>query len=278
MAATGMEDAMIAAPALPWPGHVLGALLGLLVATPAFATCLPIAGRDGPLLQPAAYQPASLPEDGSVRLTFLGHSSFLIETPEGASVVTDYNGVYRPPAPPAIVTMNNAHSTHYTDYPDPEIEHVLRGWDPGGGMAMHDLRYRDLRIRNVPTNVREWSGDTRYNGNSIFVFEVADLCIAHLGHLHHRLTDQHLGELGIIDVLLVPVDGSFTLAVDLMVEVIEQIRPAVVIPMHYFGQQTLANFLDRVSESYEIVESETPVLTVSRLNLPWAKLIVLPGT
>jgi L-ascorbate metabolism protein UlaG (beta-lactamase superfamily) len=280
MAATGTEDAMIAAPALPLPrpGHLLGALLGLLVATPAFATCLPIAGEDRPLLQPAAYRPAALLEDGSVRLTFLGHSSFLIETPEGASVVTDYNGVYRPPAPPAVVTMNNAHSTHYTDYPDPEIEHVLRGWDPGGGMASHDLRYRDLRIRNVPTNVREWSGDTRYNGNSIFVFEVADLCIAHLGHLHHRLTDQHLAELGIIDVLLVPVDGAFTLAVDLMVEVIEQIRPAVVIPMHYFGQQTLANFLDRVSGSYEIVESDTPVLTVSRLNLPWAKVIVLPGT
>jgi L-ascorbate metabolism protein UlaG (beta-lactamase superfamily) len=281
MVPTVVEDAMIAAIAsrLPRPrgGHLLGVLLGLLFASPAFATCLPIAGKD-PLLQPAAYQPASLPEAGTVRLTFLGHSSFLIETPGGASVVTDYNGVYRPPAPPAVVTMNNAHSTHYTDYPDPEIEHVLRGWDPAGGIAEHDLRYKDLRIRNVPTNVREWSGNTRYNGNSIFVFEVADLCVAHLGHLHHRLTDQHLGELGIIDVLLVPVDGSFTLDVDLMVEVIQQIRPAVVIPMHYFGQPTLANFLERVSESYEIVESGTPVLEISRLNLPWAKVVVLPGT
>jgi L-ascorbate metabolism protein UlaG (beta-lactamase superfamily) len=281
MAATGMEDAMIAALTLRLPrpraGRLLGALLGLLVATPAFATCFPIAGRDQPMLRLAAYEPGPLPQAGEVRLTFLGHSSFLIETPGGASVVTDYNGVYRPPAPPAIVTMNNAHSTHYTDYPDPEIEHVLRGWDPGGGMAKHDLRYKDLRIRNVPTNVREWSGGTRHNGNSIFVFEVADLCIAHLGHLHHRLTDQHLGELGMIDVLLVPVDGAFTLAVDLMIEVIEQIRPAIVVPMHYFGQPTLARFLDLVGERYEVVESATPTLTLSRLSLPWAKLVVLPG-
>jgi L-ascorbate metabolism protein UlaG (beta-lactamase superfamily) len=73
------------------------------------------------------------------------------------------------------------------------------------------VSYLDLHIRNVPTNVREFGG-ARMNGNSIFVFEVADLCIAHLGHLHHTLTDVHLGELGQIDVLLVPADGSYTMA------------------------------------------------------------------
>jgi L-ascorbate metabolism protein UlaG (beta-lactamase superfamily) len=281
MAATGMEDAMIAALTLRLPrpraGRLLGALLGLLVATPAFATCFPIAGRDQPLLRLAAYEPGPLPQAGEVRLTFLGHSSFLIETPGGASVVTDYNGVYRPPAPPAIVTMNNAHSTHYTDYPDPEIEHVLRGWDPGGGMAKHDLRYKDLRIRNVPTNVREWSGGTRHNGNSIFVFEVASLCIAHLGHLHHVLSDVHLGELGLIDVLLVPVDGSYTMAQELTVEVIEQIRPPVIIPMHYFGSSTLHRFLGLIEDRYEVVLQEQPTITLSRDELPYNQVIVLPG-
>lgn len=257
---------------------LLAAFAGLLGAAPALATCFPIAGAPAPQLQPAAYQPASLPDSGNVRLTFLGHSSFLIETAGGASVVTDYNGVHRASEPPAIVTMNNAHSTHFTDHIEPGVEHVLRGWDPGGGVAKHDLRYEDLRIRNVPTNVRQWSGGTRHNGNSIFVFEVADLCIAHLGHLHHRLTDQHLGELGMIDVLMVPVDGSFTLRVDLMAEVIEQIRPAIVIPMHYFSRQTLARFLSLVGERYEVVERQSPTITLSRMTLPWAKVLVLPGS
>src|SRR3546814_3154722 len=87
-----------------------------------------------------------------------------------------------------------------------------------------------MRVWNIPTNVRQWGDHVRMAGNSIFVFEVAGLCIAHLGHLHHRLTDQHLAVLGVIDVLLVPVDGSYTLAQDMMMEVIRQIRPAVVIP------------------------------------------------
>jgi L-ascorbate metabolism protein UlaG (beta-lactamase superfamily) len=255
---------------------LLAGLVGLL-AWPgaALAQCLPVAGAT-PEIVPAGLETAALPAAGSVRLTFLGHSSFLIETPGGATVVTDYNGYVRAPEPPEVVTMNNAHSTHYTDFVEPEIEVVLRGWDPDGGVAEHDVAHRDLRIRNVPTNVRELGG-ARYNGNSIFVFEVANLCIAHLGHLHHVLTDVHLGELGMIDVLLVPVDGSYTMAQELMVEVIEQIRPSVIIPMHYFGSSTLGRFLGLIDDRYEVVPQGQPTITLSRDDLPYNKVIVLPG-
>jgi L-ascorbate metabolism protein UlaG (beta-lactamase superfamily) len=47
-------------------------------------------------------------------------------------------------------------------------------------------------VRSIATNIRNWSGGTERNGNSIFVFEIANLCIAHLGHLHHTLTQQQL--------------------------------------------------------------------------------------
>jgi L-ascorbate metabolism protein UlaG (beta-lactamase superfamily) len=257
--------------------RLIGALAALCSAggaSAAFGQCFPIA--EGPArVLPAAWQPAALPAAGSVRLTFLGHSSFLIETPQGASAITDYNGL-RGPQLPDIVTMNNAHSSHYTDFPDPKIAHVLRGWGVDGGVALYDFTYRDLHIRNVPTNVREASG-ARMNGNSIFVFEIADLCIAHLGHLHHLLTDVHLGELGQIDVLLVPADGSYTMAQELMVEVIEQIHPAVVIPMHYFSAFTLARFLDLMREHYEIVVREEPTVTFTRATLPYRQVLVLPG-
>lgn len=254
---------------------LLGALPGLVLATAALAQCFPIA--EGPRNDTGArLQLAALPAAGSIRLTYLGHSSFLIESPEGATAITDYNGYIRAPEPPAVVTMNNAHETHYTDFVEPGVQHILRGWDPGGGVAQHDQRFLDMRVRNVPTNVRSWSG-TRVNGNSIFVFEVADLCIAHLGHLHHTLTDVHLAELGIIDVLMVPVDGSFTIAQELMLQVIEQIGAPLLIPMHYFSQQRLARFLDLVSERYEAVFSDTPTVTLSRLTLPYRKVLVLPG-
>jgi hypothetical protein len=56
--------------------------------------------------------------------------------------------------------------------------------------------------------------------NSMFVFEVAGLCIAHLGHLHHELTEDHLKALGRVDVVLAPVDGSYTLNIDDMIGVL----------------------------------------------------------
>ena len=241
-----------------------------LCSATAFAKCLPMADIGARLTL------AGLPAEGSVRLTFLGHSSFLIETPAGISVVTDYNGLLTTARRPQVVTMNNAHDTHYTDFPEPEIEHVLRGWDPGGGMASHDLKIKDLHVWNLPTNVRAVGG-TRYNGNSIFVFETVGLCIAHLGHLHHALTDEDLGTLGLIDIVLAPADGIYTMGHEQMAWVIEQIRPRVVIRMHYFDATTLANFLHYLKRSYRIRFEETPVMTFSRLSLPYAEVIVLPG-
>jgi L-ascorbate metabolism protein UlaG (beta-lactamase superfamily) len=247
----------------------------------AMASCFPVAQKPDNLapagIQPIGLQPAALPDAGEVRLTFLGHSSFLIETPGGVSVITDYNGTVRAAEPPDIVTMNNAHSTHYTDFVEPGVEHILRGWGADGGLVVHDVTVGDLHVRNVPTNVREYGG-TRYNGNSIFVFEIADLCIAHLGHLHHVLTDVHLGELGYIDVLLVPADGSFTMAQELMAEVVDQISPTMVIPMHYFSAHTLSRFIALIEDSYQPLYSDTETVTLSSLKLPYHKILVLPGS
>jgi L-ascorbate metabolism protein UlaG (beta-lactamase superfamily) len=243
-------------------------------AAPGLAQCFPIAGAQ-PKVIPANFQQTALAA-GTVQLTFLGHSSFWIESAGGATAVTDFNGMILPPQTPDIVTMNNAHSTHYTDFVDPAVRHVLRGWDPKGGVALHDVTHRDLHVRNVPTNVRDFGG-VRTNGNSIFIFEVADMCIAHLGHLHHVLSDIHLGELGMIDVLLTPVDGSFTMAQELMVEVIQQIQPAVIIPMHYFGPSTLSRFIDLIGDRYEVEIADAPTVVLSRHTLPYRKVLVLPG-
>jgi L-ascorbate metabolism protein UlaG (beta-lactamase superfamily) len=250
------------------------AIWGFGSAAPGLAQCFPIAGAE-PEVVPAAYRQAALAA-GTVRLTFLGHSSFWIESAGGATAITDFNGMIIPPQTPDMITMNNAHSSHYTDFVDPAIKYVLRGWDPLGGVALHDVTLLDLHVRNVPTNVRELGG-ARTNGNSIFVFEVADMCIAHLGHLHHVLSDVHLGELGMIDVLLTPVDGSYTMAQELMVEVIRQIQPAVVIPMHYFGPSTLNRFISLIADSYEVEIADTPTVVLSRHTLPYRKVLVLPG-
>jgi L-ascorbate metabolism protein UlaG (beta-lactamase superfamily) len=245
-------------------------------AGPALASgCFPVAGLV-PRLVPASLALAALPDGATVRLTFLGHASFLIETAGGASAVTDYNGYIKAPRAPDIVTMNNVHGTHYTDAVEPGLKHVLRGWNPAGGVAEHDLTYLDLRVRNVPTSVHGRSG-AQGNSNSIFVFEVEDLCIAHLGHLHHVLTEQHLAELGVIDVVLVPVDGAWTMSQEEMAQVVRQIGAPVVVPMHYFGSSVLARFLALVEGEYAVETRETPELVLSRATLPRKTVVVLPG-
>jgi L-ascorbate metabolism protein UlaG (beta-lactamase superfamily) len=239
--------------------------------------CPGLVAADRPPVVPAAFQMAAL-ADGQVRLTYVGHSTFLIESPRRVRIATDYNDYVRPPVLPDIVTMNHAHSTHYTDRPDPGIKYVLRGWAADEKPAEHDVTYQDVRVRNVPTNIRDWGGGTQRHGNSIFIFEVAQLCIAHLGHLHHTLTQRQLNDIGRVDVVLAPVDGSYTLDLEGMVEVLHALKAPLTIPMHYFGVYALNRFLDLMKQEWEVETGETPSLVLSKANLPTkSKVLVLPG-
>lgn len=256
----------------------------MLLPAPLLAACLgAVAGQPAARIMPASYslaQPYSLAAaaPNTARITFIGHATFLIESPQGATAATDYNDYIRPPVRPDIVTMNYAHTTHFTDSPEPGIAHVLRGWTHQGKQARHNVQYRDMRVRNVPTNLRNYGSGTEYDGNSIFIFDVSQLCIAHLGHLHHKLTPGHLADLGKIDVLMVPVDGGFTLNIFDMQEVIAQIGAPLLIPMHYFSESTLERFLVRLRDSHDIRLNEGPMLEVSRASLPKKPtVVVLPG-
>ena len=221
---------------------------------------------------------AALGKD-EVRITFVGHATFLIETPAGVKIATDYNDYVRPQVTPDVATMNKAHSTHYSRNPYPGIKQVLPGWDPTGrGAAKHDVTMADLRVRNVPTNIRSYSGSTDFDGNSIFVFEIGEFCIAHLGHLHHPLEPGHLRALGRVDVVLFPVDGSYTLDQEGMLEVLKSLQARVMIPMHFFGGGTLSRFLARSQDNWPIERRDQPVITVTKAGLPARPtMIVLPG-
>jgi L-ascorbate metabolism protein UlaG (beta-lactamase superfamily) len=214
-----------------------------------------------------------------VRFTYVGHSTFLIESPQLVRIATDYNDYVRSPVLPDIVTMNHAHSSHFTDRPDPAIKYVLRGWGPSPDQpARHDITLKDVRVRNVPTNIRDWRGGTERHGNSIFIYEMANMCIAHLGHLHHTLNQQQLDEIGRVDVVFVPVDGNMTLDLEGMIEVLQALKAPLMIPMHYFSTYTLHRFLERVRQNWTVEISEIPSVVVSKTSLPATpKVTVLPG-
>jgi L-ascorbate metabolism protein UlaG (beta-lactamase superfamily) len=258
---------------------ILSAMLLIGSVAPAAALqsdCLAMAGAE-PRVVPAAYTEAKLAEN-EVKLTFIGHSSFIIESPGGIRIVTDYSG-YSAGIVPDGVTMNRAHSTHYTDYPDPAIKHVIRGWNPDGdGPAVHDVEIGDIRVRNVTTDLRGGMAGRMKDANSIFIFEVAGLCIGHLGHLHHLLGAEHMGMIGRLDIVMVPVDGGYTMGQVDMLEVLRTIKARVVIPMHFFGQTTLNRFISNVSTEYELETSVTPERIFTAAGLPdEPKLLVLPG-
>jgi L-ascorbate metabolism protein UlaG (beta-lactamase superfamily) len=249
---------------------VRACVLCLLAVVPrlAVAGCSPIA-----LGSPRVMLAGAAPD--ALTISFLGHASFLIETPGGVRAVTDYNGYNVPAEPPDIATMNHAHSTHYTDHPDPRIPHVLHGWRDDGGPAEIDLTVRHLHVSNLPTNIRDWQGGTEKYGNSIFLFESAGVCIAHLSHLHHLLTKQDLVLLGRIDVVMAPVDGVYTMSQPDMAAVLEQIRPRLVLPMHYFARDVVKRFVDLVRDRYAVRLSASPTLRLSRATLPERPTIVV---
>ncbi len=240
--------------------------------------CPGLVAANRPQVVPAALHLAALNSD-QVRLTYVGHATFLIESPQLVRIATDYNDYVRPPVLPDIVTMNHAHDTHYTDTPDPAIKYVLRGWGPSPNEpAIWDVKYRDVRVRNVPTNIRNGEGGTERYGNSIFIFEIANLCIVHLGHLHHTLTQAQLNEIGRPDVVMAPVDGGYTLDLDGMMEVLTALKPQMIIPMHFFSQYTLDRFLDRARRQWDVEAAEIPSVVVSKTTLPVKpEVLVLPG-
>jgi len=241
-------------------------------------SCPGLVASDWPRVIPAAFKLAALAAD-QIRITYAGHSTFLIESPKLVRIATDYNDYVTTPVLPDVVTMNHAHTTHYTDRPDPKIPHVLRGWaEEYGKPVRHDTQIRDVRVRNVPTNIRDFGGGTERHGNSIFIFEVANLCIAHLGHLHHTLNQQQLNEIGRVDVVMVPVDGTYTLDVDGMFEVVQALKAPLLIPMHFFSAFTLERFLNRAREKFDVEFSDTPSVLLSKATLPdKPKFLVLPG-
>ena len=125
---------------------------------PRASECLAMAGG------PPRAVPVSLRRTAAagneVTITYAGHSTYFIDTPEGIRIATDYSGAYQVGRLPDVITMNRAHSTHYTLAPDPRIPHVLRGWGEDGKPAQIYERIGDVLIRNITTDIRRYFSDS----------------------------------------------------------------------------------------------------------------------
>jgi L-ascorbate metabolism protein UlaG (beta-lactamase superfamily) len=245
---------------------------------PPHSECMAMSNA-APRVTPVALRQAAAAPSDQVAITYAGHSTYFIDTPGGVRIATDYSGAYQIGRLPDVVTMNRAHSTHYTLFPDPRIPHVLHGWGDDGQAAHIDERIGDVTIRNVTTDIRRYwgedaGGEMIKDGNSIFIFEVAGLCIGHLGHLHVPLDDSHLAAIGRIDVLMVPIDGTYTMSLDGISDITRRLRASVVLPMHRFATP-LEEFMHRIGQQFAIDVRTERTLKISRDTLPGTPTVII---
>ncbi|MBT8416532.1 MAG: MBL fold metallo-hydrolase [Silicimonas sp.] len=220
-------------------------------------------------VRPAAWQTGPS-DEFSVKLSYIDHSMYLIQTHGGLNAITDYTGFIGNAAMiPDVVTMNIAHDSHWTAYPHPDIPNVLPGWRQQGRPADHHLDLGEMLVRNVTTDIRGgFGGDVIEDNNSIFVFEVAGLCIGHLGHLHHEPSDETYAAIGRLDVVMAAVDGGLTVDTPTMIRIVNRLRSSVVLPMHWFSRNSLDRFLDGVSADFDIRRTGQTSFELSLRDLP----------
>lgn len=221
---------------------------------------------------------ASLPDVAAevAYLHYIAHASFLIRSHGGLNIVTDYTGFTGTLSfTPDVVTMNHAHDSHWTSFPDSNIAQVLKGWGAFGEGVDHALELDEVLIRNVSTDIRSSFSGIEPKGNSIFVFEMAGLCIGHLGHLHHAPDAGQYAALGRLDVVMAPVDGGYTLDQPTMITVLKRLKSSIVIPMHWFSEATLRDFLSGMADDFAVVEVGGPSLTVALDKLPGRPTIMV---
>jgi L-ascorbate metabolism protein UlaG (beta-lactamase superfamily) len=202
---------------------------------------------------------------GHYFIQWYGHSSFLIHSGSQTKVVTDPNFNVTPGIQADAVTVSNDHFTHNNTGAVTGNPIILRGitfrqtWNP------IRTSVKDITIVNLPSQRgASWGGAA----NSIFIYEMGSLCLAHLGNIGHLLTPEQERVMQHIDVMMIPVDAMTNLGFEDIMKVIEQVKPPIVIPMHYDVARQGELFATFAKERYPVRKIAASQLVLSRPMLP----------
>ena len=185
-----------------------------------------------------------------MKLTWLGHSCFLLEQ-DGYRLVTDpYTGVEG--YPPLSVSAHAVCCSHH-HFDHDAVDAVT---------ALPPVK-SPFTVREVETCHDEQGGALR-GSNTVRVFTAGGVSVAHLGDLGHQLSAEQLAAIGSVDAVLVPVGGVYTVDAAGAKAVCDALRPRCVIPMHYhhapYGLSNVAGVEDFLRL--------WPVETIRRLSCP----------
>ncbi|MDD1741152.1 MAG: MBL fold metallo-hydrolase [Methanothrix sp.] len=164
-----------------------------------------------------------------MKVTWLGHSCFLLQGEEGITILLDpffedSVGYPLPKLKADMVMISHDHTDHNNASAGGSNSQVIFG--PG------EYSRLGLEIRGIRSFHDQKKGRLR-GENTIFCFELEGIRICHLGDLGHILSPSQISEIGPVDLLFLPVGGRYTIDSKGADEVMRQIHPALVVPMHY---------------------------------------------
>ena len=197
---------------------------------------------------------------------FFGHNFFQITSSKGTKVITDpvSPGFYPTPnVAPHAVTVGREHPNHnYVEIAKNNAV-ILRGLASyGAEWNKVSTTVRDILIYTVPIYQQQFGNALK---GAAFVFDLGTLCIAHLGDLSHKLTEEQIKAFGKVDIAMIPIGGTFTMPPDTAREVLQQLKPKIAIPMHYRESTYL---LDMFVKGYPHKYLGAHAMTFSKMALP----------
>jgi L-ascorbate metabolism protein UlaG (beta-lactamase superfamily) len=166
-----------------------------------------------------------------MKVKWLGQAAFLITSDDGAKVITDpyQSGQFgldygKIEDAADIVVVSHEHADHNYVQGVPGSPQVVKG------AGKHQVK--GIEFKGIASYHDDSDGSQR-GPNNVFCFTVNGIKICHLGDLGHELSDQQQAEIGEVDVLLLPMAGTFTIDAATADRVVDRIKPRVVIPMHF---------------------------------------------
>jgi len=207
-----------------------------------------------------------------MKIQWKGHSSFLLSSADGKQVLTDpFNeqvGLPLPNVDVNVVTVSHQHGDHNATGLLPGTPVIVTG-------AGHHVA-AGIEIKGIPAYHDGEQGALR-GSNTIFVITIDEINICHLGDLGHPLTSKQVADMGKVDILLAPVGGFYTIDAKQAYEIVQQLKPAVIVPMHYKLDDRMSYPIASVDEflSYYPDVKKQDVLTVTKESLPKEAQVVL---
>jgi L-ascorbate metabolism protein UlaG (beta-lactamase superfamily) len=216
--------------------------------------------------------------DVSMKIKWYGHAAFLVTTDQGIRIIFDpyesgaYGGqlAYGKIKDQAdIVLTSHDHADHNDTKSLPGSPQVVKG---SGSKTIKGVSIKGIAAYHDPSK-----GSER-GTNTIFNLLVDGIQVCHLGDLGHVLSEKELGEIGPVDILLIPVGGYFTIGANEATRVVDQVEPKVVIPMHFKTEKCgfpIAPVEDFIKGKPALKRSGASEATFDKASLPQKMEIVI---